>query len=188
MPENMILCKKHIPIFYKKEIQKMNQQPVIPRKEEIDFPGLQRLKADIQRAEEDLARIRAEIKSTKDTEGNILESPSFLYLVATERAKKSELDDLYYRLQNSEVVDKAESFDEAVIGFGDTAIVEIQYAGGDIEEETYKIVSSSPDSERNELTPKSPIGRAIYRKKVGDITTFKLPNGCNATLKIISMK
>ena len=55
-------------------------------------------------------------------------------------------------------------------------LVIIDYGGGDIEAMRAKVVTE-PMQLDGEITLDSPIGKAIFRKKEGEVIECKLPNG-----------
>ena len=62
-------------------------------------------------------------------------------------------------------------------------LVIIDYGGGDIEAIRTKLVTESMH-EDSEISVNSPIGKAIFHKKEGDVVSCKLPNGENANVTI----
>ena len=80
-------------------------------------------------------------------------------------------------LKNVEIVESVKS---AAIGFGNTVVVED--AKG--KEAEYTIVGAAEANFlENKISNESPIGAAIFGKKVGDTVSFTTPGG-NATLTI----
>ena len=58
----------------------------------------------------------------------------------------------------------------------------------DWEEETYKIVTSiRSNSMKNKISIESPIGKALFGKKQGDIVKVVLENGSSYELKVIEI-
>ena len=77
-------------------------------------------------------------------------------------------------MQNVEIVESLGN--ESLIDIGDIVRVDIIFNEGNRKEEVFKLIASSPsfDSEIKEVTINSPIGVAIYHKKVGDFATYKV--------------
>ena len=165
----------------------MNKQRAMPPKgkKEIDEKGYKRLLNAKKVAEEELKQLRLEIHEAQESECTLSENSSFISLISQERAKTAELNRLNDELQDCYVV---ESSDDAFVGFGDVITTEIHYPDGDSEIVDFTIVSSSPNLEENEVSHNSPIGNALFKKKIGDMVTFKMNNGDTATLKIIAKK
>ena len=85
-------------------------------------------------------------------------------------------------LENAEII-RNEATDEVNIG----NFVKIKYVD-DNEEEEYKIVGSQEaDPFNNKISNESPIAKAIFGYKVGDVVTVDSPNG-KYNIKIIDIK
>ena len=81
------------------------------------------------------------------------------------------IKELEYKLEHSRVMDGKK--DSVSIG----STVTVKYVDDD-EEDVYKIVGSlEADPFQNKISNESPIGTAIFGKKVGDIIDVKSPNG-----------
>ena len=84
---------------------------------------------------------------------------------------EARIKEIEYKLEHS-VVEKA-SKDNVSIG----STVTVKYVDDD-EEEVYKMVGSlEADPFENKISNESPIGNAIFGKKVGDIIEVESPNG-----------
>ena len=72
---------------------------------------------------------------------------------------------------------------EGVVGPGMTVTVRFE---GDDEEVTFLLASREESGAPIDVySPKSPLGEAIYGKKVGETATYTLPNGRSSTVEII---
>ena len=81
------------------------------------------------------------------------------------------IKELEYKLEHSRVMDG----NKDTVSIGST--VTVKYVDDD-ETEVYKIVGSlEADPFQNKISNESPIGIAIFGKKVGDIIDVKSPNG-----------
>lgn len=88
----------------------------------------------------------------------------------------------------SRIIIVEDSLDENVINIGDYVKVYTKYSVDDEEEEIYKLIATTtPDlsSDIKEISINSPLGKAIYKKSVGD-SGFYSVNGNNIEYKIIS--
>ena len=101
-----------------------------------------------------------------------------------------QLDEVEEMLSNVVVVVSEEPHDKSVVGLGDVVTIELTYKDGEYEGEvetnTYTIVSFSPNPIKGEISPNSIVGKAIFGKKVDDIIPAVLVNGDNISIKIIS--
>ena len=77
-------------------------------------------------------------------------------------------------MQNIEIVESLG--DEELIDIGDIVKVDIIFSEDDREEEMFKLVATTPSfsAEIQEVSINSPIGDAIYHKKVGEMATYKV--------------
>lgn len=89
---------------------------------------------------------------------------------------ESKLNDLKKQLHNSEVV---AAKDNGKVSVGNEITIEID---GKIR----KFIFDGISYDNNVITPESPIGNAIYGKKVGDEVEYNLPSG-QKTLKILEI-
>ena len=84
---------------------------------------------------------------------------------------EARIKEITYRLEHSEVMEGSKD----TVSIGST--IDIEYVD-DKEEETYKMVGSlEADPFENKISNESPIGKAIFGKKVGDIVDVESPNG-----------
>src|SRR5574344_145179 len=90
------------------------------------------------------------------------------------------IKELEYKLEHCKVMDGSKD----IVSIGST--VTVKYVD-DEETEEYKIVGSlEADPFQNKISNESPIGIAIFGKKVGDIIDVKSPNG-SYQVKIIKI-
>ena len=84
---------------------------------------------------------------------------------------EARIKEITYRLEHSEVMEGSKD----TVSIGSTIVIEYV---DDKEEETYKMVGSlEADPFENKISNESPIGKAIFGKKVGDIVDVESPNG-----------
>lgn len=91
-----------------------------------------------------------------------------------ERTLMVEISEMKQKLQNVEIVENLG--DESLIDIGDIVRVDIIFAEDDREEEIFKLIATTPsiDAEIEEVSINSPIGAAVYHKKVGDFATYNV--------------
>ena len=100
-------------------------------------------------------------------------------------AKK--LDDIFEKKKHLEII-KEKSRPNNVVNIGDKIILEIKYSDDDIETETIILTGNyipDPIKDIKEITLNSPIGKAIYKAKVGKMVSYNV-NGTIVEVKIIS--
>jgi transcription elongation factor GreA len=77
--------------------------------------------------------------------------------------------------------------DNGVVGPG--MVVTIAWDGDEDDTTTFLLGSrEAASTDMETYSPQSPMGRAIDGHKIGDSTTYELPNGRKATVKILSAK
>lgn len=121
----------------------------------------------------------ADIRLYKGTEAiyqgdNWHDNPTLYQTESKERALMLEITEMKLKLQNAEIVENLA--DESLIDIGDIVKVDIIFDEDDREEETFKLIATTPslDAEVEEVSINSPIGAAVYHKKVGDFATYKV--------------
>ena len=100
--------------------------------------------------------------------------PTLYQTEAQERTLMVEILEMKQKLQNVEIVENVGN--ESLIDIGDIVRVDIIFAEDDREKEIFKLIATTPsfDAEIKEVSINSPIGAAIYHKKVGDFVTYKV--------------
>ena len=80
------------------------------------------------------------------------------------------------KLQNIEIVEKCG--EEELVDIGDIVKIDMIFSEGKREEKTIKLVATIPnlDSKIKEVSINSPMGNAMYHKKVGEIATYRVQN------------
>ena len=129
----------------------------------------------IEEKEKQLAAVRMYKGTDAIYQGdNWHDNPTLYQTEAQERALMVEISEMKQKLQNVEIIESLGN--ESLIDIGDIVRVDIIFNEGNRKEEVFKLIASSPsfDSEIKEVTINSPIGVAIYHKKVGDFATYKV--------------
>jgi transcription elongation factor GreA len=131
---------------------------------------------------------RAEITqkiAAASEEGDLKENAG--YHAAREEQGKMELRirQLTQLLERAQV--GAAPADNGVVGPG--MVVSVAWDGDEDDVTTFLLGSREAASDDLETySPQSPLGRAIDGRKVGESSTYELPNGRKATVKILSAK
>ena len=103
------------------------------------------------------------------------------------RENNSRIDYLERMIKYATIIDDD---DNGGISLNNTVVVKFveDIDEDDWEEETYKIVTSiRSNSMKNKISIESPIGKALFGKKQGDIVKVVLENGSSYELKVIEI-
>ena len=121
--------------------------------------------------EEDRPRIIQAIKEAR-AQGDLSENADYDAARNEQAQVEARIKELEYMIEHAVIIEEAP---KDVVGLGST--VEIEYVDdGDTDE--YKIVGSlEADPFENKISDESPIGAALFGKKVGDIVKVPSPNG-----------
>ena len=114
------------------------------------------------------------------------DNPTLYQTEAKERSLMLEITKMKSELKNIEIIEN--SGNQILIDIGDIVKVEMFFSEVDKEECTFKLVATTPksdiDAEIQEISINSPLGSAIYHRKIGDVTTYKV-NDSTYTIKIL---
>ena len=142
--------------------------------------GLDQVKAELDKLRlEDRPRIIQAIKDAR-AQGDLSENAEY-DAARDEQAKTEErIKELEYIVENANVVKASKS----KVGIG--SVVTVLYVDDD-EEDEYKMVGETEvDIDNNKISANSPIGKAIFGKKAGEVVSVEAPNG-SYELKIVSI-
>ena len=110
----------------------------------------------------------------------------FEVMMQKSRVIAKKIDNMMLEKKNLVIVQK-EELKEDVVNIGDTLKLEIIYDESDRDVSTVKLTGKYiPDVNSNieEITLNSPIGKTIYKRKVGEVIDFTI-NENNAKVKIL---
>ena len=142
--------------------------------------GLDQVKAELDKLRlEDRPRIIQAIKDAR-AQGDLSENAE--YDAARDEQAKTEarIKELEYIVENANVVKASKT----KVGIGST--VTVLYVDDD-EEDEYKMVGETEvDIDNNKISQNSPIGKAIFGHKAGEVVEVEAPNG-SYELKIVSI-
>lgn len=142
---------------------------------------------EIKRKEKELADLRVYKGRDAIYQGdNWHDNPILYQTELKEMALMKEIVDMKNQLANIEIVENIG--DESLIDIGDIVKVEIVFSDDDREERLFKLVATSPsfnrESKIEEISLNSPLGTAMYHKKIGETVTYKVrENVIKANLK-----
>ena len=91
------------------------------------------------------------------------------------------IDRMLLEQRRLKVISK-ETLEKDVVNIGDTVKIEISYSNDDIETEIVTLTGKYVPDMDEEITLNSPIGRCIYKKKIGSINKYRVND------KIINVK
>ena len=105
------------------------------------------------------------------------DNPTLYQAELQERTLMLEIAKMKHELQNNvEIVENIG--DEEIIDIGDIVKIDMIFSEDDREEEIFKLVATTPNlkfgAEIQEVSINSPIGKAMYHKKIGEIATYKV--------------
>lgn len=105
------------------------------------------------------------------------DNPTLYQAELKERSLMLEIAEMKHKLQNNvEIVENIG--DEEIIDIGDIVKIDMIFSEDDREEEIFKLVATTSnlkfDAEIQEVSINSPIGNAMYHKKIGEIATYKV--------------
>lgn len=95
-------------------------------------------------------------------------------IMRQEKIIQNKISEMRKQKDNLVVIDEEEYIDD-IVNINDIIEVEIKYADDDIEQETFKLTGKFfPDASNKEISLNSPIGKAIYNKKIGSTVDYKV--------------
>ena len=107
------------------------------------------------------------------------DNPTLYQAELKERSLMLEIAEMKHHLQyNVEIVENLGN--EELVDIGDVVKIDMIFSEDDREESIFKLVGTTPNFDMNaeiqEVSINSPIGKAMYHKKVGEIATYKVEN------------
>ena len=86
----------------------------------------------------------------------------------------SEIARMKQKIENIEIIENIGN--EELVDIGDIVVVETIFSEDDTETNTFKLVGTNPDFSKEipEISINSPLGVAIYHKKVGEKSSYKV--------------
>lgn len=150
----------------------------------MDQESYDRFIAQIEETKLRLKKVNAGRKNAFEAgAGDGWDSPEFEEIERAENMLLGELQRNSDILSRIVIIEKHNN--ENIIDIGDTLQVDMEYAPGDSEPLIFRLVgmTGSIKSEIEEVSINSPLGKAVYKKKVGDNCSYEV-NGMtiNATI------
>ena len=134
----------------------------------------------LEEKEKELAELRMYKGKDAIFQGdNWHDNPTLYQAELKERGLMLEIAEMRHNLQyNVEIVENLGN--EELVDIGDVVKIDIIFSEDDREESIFKLVGTTPNFDMNaeiqEVSINSPIGKAMYHKKVGEIATYKVEN------------
>lgn len=160
----------NIPMIRKKE-------KIMEEKIKLSKQGYEDYLKAIAEKEKQLADLRMYKGTDAIFQGdNWHDNPTLYQAELQEISLMREIAEMKHKLQNNvEIIENLG--DEELIDIGDIVKIDMIFSENDREEEIFKLVATTNlkfDAEIQEVSINSPIGNAMYHKKVGEIATYKV--------------
>lgn len=128
------------------------------------------------------AEIVARIQEAR-SHGDLSENAEYDAAREEQRSNEGKIAEIEYKLKNADI--REEETDNSYVHLGSVVTVYDE----DMEEEAVYTVTSvtEVDAMAGKVSVESPVGSALLKKKVGNRTTVKCPDGTEYTLKILKI-
>ncbi len=150
----------------------------------LNKQGYEKYLNEIAEKEKQLADLRMYKGRVAIFQGdNWHDNPTLYQAELQEQSLMLEIAEMRRRLDNIEIVENLGN--EELIDIDDIVRIDMIISEDAKAEEIFKLVATTPrlDSEIREVSINSPIGNAMYHKKVGDMATYKVQDR-TITIKI----
>lgn len=143
----------------------------------LNKQGYEEYLQEIAKKEKELANVRMYKGKEAIFQGdNWHDNPTLYQTEMKERSLMLEIAEMKRKVRNIEIIDNLG--DEKLIDIGDIVKVDMIFSDDDREENIFKLVATTPDFDINaeiqEVSINSPIGNAMYHKKIGELVTYKV--------------
>lgn len=146
--------------------------------------GLKNLTAKYESLKEELNNNSKELSLVFSVSNKENENAAYESLIMRERVLVSEIKSLAQVLENAEVINN-ETLDENVIGLEDVVTIKMEYSNNEFEIIDVRLDSTGNLNIGESVSINSPLGRAIFGKKVGDTANYKI-NGKEINVIILN--
>lgn len=143
----------------------------------LNKQGYEEYQKEIERKEKELANLRIYKGTDAIFQGdNWHDNPTLYQAEAQERSLMLEIAEMKRKLLTIEIVENLG--DESLIDIGDIVKIDMIFSENDREEEIFKLVATNPsfglDTGISEVSINSPIGKAMYHKRIGEMAQYKV--------------
>lgn len=155
----------------------MDRQP-------ISRTGYDKIKAEIEKLEDDIANVAEQIKAARE-EGDLSENAEYHGQRETQGMLQAKVNQLKTKLAECYIVDPS-TMPKDQVNFGSTVTVKDVSDGM---EEAYMLVGPGEEdynSDPMKILTSSPIAQGLIGKKVGDQTEVEIPAG-KVTFEIVAI-
>ena len=101
------------------------------------------------------------------------DNAEFEYLLANERRLARAIDELALKIKNVEIIETI-VMSEEIVNIGDTIEMEIYHEKNNSDIVTILLVGGDGNIFEGKVSINSPLGKAIYGKKVGELVTYNV--------------
>lgn len=108
--------------------------------------------------------------------GDGWDSPEFEEIERINMRLSGELRSMYESLNRIVIIEKHNN--QEIVDVGDVIVADMIFSPDDMEEMVFKLVGTNRDfnAEIQEISINSPLGKAVYKKKIGDICSYSVNN------------
>ncbi len=139
----------------------------------VDKEGYQKLLDSIENLKKKIAENNSGRKDAFGASaGDGWDSPEFEEIERQDHLLTSELQRRYEELQRTVIIEKHNN--DNIIDIGDVLRVEMSVSDEEFEDMVFKLVGTSGDFDADiqEISINSPLGNSVYRKQVGEQTSY----------------
>ena len=152
----------------------------------LDEKGYADFLDSIEKLKKDLKEVEAgRVEAFNASSGDGWDTPEFEEIERVTRSLTWQISQKYEELSRIVIVKRSE--DDDLVDIGDIVETEIKDSTGDIENLTFLLVGGQGDvlADIPEISLNSPLGQAVYQRKIGESVTFSVDKR-DSNLKIIS--
>lgn len=135
----------------------------------LDDEGYQKFLELIEQLKTQYKQIQSGRRESFDAgAGDGWDSPEFEEIEREERRILGQLQKMYAEKERIIIIKKHN--EEQIVDIGDILVVDITFSDDDSEEDIFKLVGGDSDftTDIKEISVNSPIGGAVYKKKIGE--------------------
>lgn len=99
----------------------------------------------------------------------------FETLLNKERLLVSQIESQQEKILSIEIIE-VEDLEDDMVNIGDTVSIDMCFSNGDIEPMIITLIGADGVYDENKISINSPVGKAIYKHKVGETVSYKVNN------------
>lgn len=150
---------------------------------QMDQKGYQEYLEEISKLEKELNDLRKYKGTDAIFQGdNWHDNPTLYQTESQERSIMYRLKEMREKLLTIEIVEKIDN--DELVDIGDTVLIDMIFAPDDQEEQIFTLIGGNPDFSLDipQISINSPLGGAIYHKKIGDQASYTVQQ---KTIKVL---